>query len=312
LENEERGRSFSRWLTLPVIAAVASLVLTVGLAFWRTRGGEPVPEPEPAYSGVAPRLPDGFAETAEFVAPGFGQSEPAQLIDLGAAVTGVIERLHVERGDDVESGQVVAELEAGTERAAVEVARARAEMKGEIEARQASLDLEDQRRERARELFEHRALSLDLKQEIETEAELAKLELKRAREQRELARLELTRSVEALKRRTVRSPIDGVVVERMLSRGEVVDQEPIVRIAQLDPLRIEVILPAAMFGSVQLGMQGVVVPEHPGDKVHAAVVTIVDRVVDSASGTFGVQLELPNPDHAIAGGLHCRVSFLRE
>ena len=34
--------------------------------------------------------------------------------------------------------------------------------------------------------------------------------------------------------------------------------------------------------------------------------------IDAASGTFGVRLELPNPEQAIPGGLHCQVRFLAE
>ncbi len=54
------------------------------------------------------------------------------------------------------------------------------------------------------------------------------------------------------------------------------------------------------------------VPEFPGDTVHVASVTIVDRVIDAASGTFGVRLELPNPKHEIPSGLHCQLAFLTE
>ena len=59
-------------------------------------------------------------------------------------------------------------------------------------------------------------------------------------------------------------------------------------------------------------MRAAVVPEFPGDTVHVASVSIVDRVIDAASGTFGVRLKLPNPDHEIPGGLHCQVRFLSE
>ena len=337
---EQRGlASLGRRLMLPVGLAVGTLVLSLGFTFWRS--SEP-DAPETRDSPIrydagrsasegASTLTSALADTAEFVAPGDdGASsapsaagadlpmpfdciiEPSEVAEVGSPVTGVIETLHVERGDEVEAGQVVAELESGAEKAAVRVARARARMDGDVQSREASLELGVQRRERAKELFEHEALSLDLRQEIETEAVLAELELKRAREERVLAKLELERAVEALKRRTVRTPIPGVVVERMLSAGEVVDEEPILKIAQLDPLRIEVILPSAMFGSVKAGMWGAVIPEMPGDRVHAALVTIVDKVVDAASGTFGVRLELRNPDREIPGGLHCRVSFLRE
>ncbi len=326
-------------LAVPVVVVSVALVLGPGLALWRKPSDaagssyeRDVQVPSEATVVSERAAPDAAAlsESAEFVAPRYALAstnaaasggdgspfdciiEPSQVLELGSAVIGVIDKLHVERGGDVEAGQVVAELESGTESAAVELARSRAQMTGEVRSRQASAELGNQRRERARELFDHEAMSLDVRQKFETEAELAELELTRAKEQQELARLELKRAIEALKRRSVVSPISGVVVERMLSPGEVVDEEPILRIAQLDPLRVEVILPSALFGSIRKGMWGAVMPEVPGDRVHAALVTIVDRVVDSASGTFGVQLELRNPKRKIAGGLHCRVTFLRE
>ena len=235
--------------------------------------------------------------------------DPYQIVDLGSAVTGLIEEVHVERSDPVEVGDVLVELDSGVERAAVELARARAAMNGEIKAREANLDLGRRKRERANNLFERDALSLDLREEVETEETIARLELQRARENRRLAALQLAQAREALKRRTIRSPISGVVVERLMSPGERVDEETILTIAQIDPLRVEVILPSAMFGSVRLNMRAAVEPEL-GDQVHIASVTIVDQIIDAASGTFGVQLELANPDHAIPAGLHCQVRFL--
>ena len=115
-----------------------------------------------------------------------------------------------------------------------------------------------------------------------------------------------------MKRRIIRSPVSGVVVERLMSPGERVEEETILKIAQIDPLRVEVILPSSAFGRVKVGMRAAVVPEFPSDTVHVAPVTIVDRVVDAASGTFGVRLELPNPDHEIPVGLHCQVRFITD
>jgi hypothetical protein len=39
-------------------------------------------------------------------------------------------------------------------------------------------------------------------------------------------------------------------------------------------------------------------------------VVIVDEVIDAASGTFGVRIELPNPSSLISSGLNCQVRFL--
>jgi len=95
-----------------------------------------------------------------------------------------------------------------------------------------------------------------------------------------------------------------------MTPGERVDEEVILRVAQLDPLLVEVTLPSARFGSIQPGTKAAIEPEGPGNDVYVATVSLLDRVIDPASGTFGVRLELPNPDSAIPSGLHCRVRFL--
>jgi RND family efflux transporter MFP subunit len=237
--------------------------------------------------------------------------DPYAIIELGSAVAGIIETVNVDRSDPVKAGEVLIALDSGVERAAVDLARARAGFGGEIKSRKANLDLRKRKRKRAGNLFDQRALSLDLREEFDTEADIARLELQRARENQTLAKLQLAQAEEALKRRSIRSPVDGVVVERLMSPGERVDEETILTIAQIDPLRVEVILPAAMFGSVRLNTRVAVEPEF-GDTVHVASVAIVDPIIDAASGTFGVQLELPNPDHSIHAGLHCQVRFLAD
>jgi RND family efflux transporter MFP subunit len=236
--------------------------------------------------------------------------EPWDQIEIRSPVMGKIGAIHVERSDFVERGQLLVELESGLERAEVEIARKRASMQSVLRSKEARSRLGLRRGERAERLYASSALSKDVHEEILTEAEIAKLEQAEARDQRALARLKLGQAQAALERRRARSPIDGVVTSRLMSPGEVVDDETVLELAQLDPLRVEVLLPAARFGSVSPGMKAAVVPEVPGDQVHVATVGIVDRVIDAASGSFGVQLELPNPEHRIPGGLRCRVRFL--
>jgi len=238
--------------------------------------------------------------------------EPFHVVEIGSPVTGLIETIYVERSDLVETGQVLVELESGAERAAVQLARSQADMSEEIRAREASASLGKRRRDRLIQLYEEGTLSLDLREGAETEAEVAELELEQAHARKKLAALQLEQAIALLTRRTIRSPISGVVVERELSPGERVQEEVILTVAQIDPLRVEVILPSSAFDSVEVGMRATVVPEFPGDTVHVASVTIVDRVIDAASGTFGVRLELPNPEHEIPSGLHCQLAFLTE
>jgi RND family efflux transporter MFP subunit len=238
--------------------------------------------------------------------------EPFQVVEIGSAVTGIIQRIHVERSDFVEAGQLLVELESEVERAAVRVASERAAMDERILSSEASAMLGKRKRDRVAKLFQEDTLSLDLREEVETEAKVAQLELEEARAEKRLAALQREEALAVLERRSIHSPLSGVVVERMMSPGERVEDEPILKIAQIDPLRVEVILPSALFGTIEVGMRAAVEPEFPGDTVHVASVSIVDRVIDAASGTFGARLELPNPDYAIPGGLHCQVRFLDE
>ena len=68
--------------------------------------------------------------------------------------------------------------------------------------------------------------------------------------------------------------------------------------------------PASMFNKIVPNMAAEVIPESPVTGNYPARVTVVDQIIDAASGTFGVRLELPNPDYLLPGGLRCRVRFL--
>jgi multidrug efflux pump subunit AcrA (membrane-fusion protein) len=110
--------------------------------------------------------------------------------------------------------------------------------------------------------------------------------------------------------RTIHSPINGVVVERVVWAGEYVDDKPLLRLAQLDPLHVEVILPVEYLGRITMGMQGRVTSILPNAKPLLATVERVDQVADAASGTYRVRMRIPNPKHDIPAGLRCRTRFI--
>ena len=109
--------------------------------------------------------------------------------------------------------------------------------------------------------------------------------------------------------RTIRSPLSGVVVEKYLSEGERVEEKPVVKVATIDPLRVEVIVPSTYFSKIKTGMTAVVKPDMPDADPRTAKVIVVDRVIDAASNSFRVRLELPNPDNALPPGLRCKLDF---
>ena len=93
---------------------------------------------------------------------------------------------------------------------------------------------------------------------------------------------------------------------RYVHPGESVKDQPLFKLAKIDPMRVEIIAPSHMFGRFASGMDVSVATEMPTTANYSATVTVVDSIVDAASGTFGVRLSLPNPDNAVVGGVKCR------
>lgn len=209
--------------------------------------------------------------------------EPHLVANVGSPVEGTLNQVLVDRGANVGKGQVVARLNSSVEAA-------------NLELRKAQEEFGKRKVERNKELFSKELISANEKDEIETQTRIAGLEV-RQQEQ-------------VLEQRSIRSPLNGVVVERFLGPGErVANEKPILRIAQIDPLNVEVIAPVEMFGMVKSGMTAEIRldPLLPG--VYKAKVAVVDRVIDAASGTFGIRLELPNPGNKVPAGIKCKARF---
>jgi RND family efflux transporter MFP subunit len=238
--------------------------------------------------------------------------EPFKAVDIRSPVEGLIEAIHVRRGDRVEKGSLLVELESRRERSTVELARYRAGMEGRLKSAENRLVFATKKLDRVMDLHEQSFLSGQVRDEVETERLLAESELMDVKENRKLAQLEYERSKVILDLRSLYSPFDGVVVDRLLNPGELAESgiggAPILELAQINPLLVKVSLPSRMHGQVKVGKLGFVTPEVSGQPLEAEV-TIVDSVFDAASGTFGIRLELPNPEGQVPAGIRCRLEL---
>ncbi len=234
---------------------------------------------------------------------------PSSAVDVSSAVPGVLVSVPVERSDRVQAGQVVARLDSGVEKAELELASARADIFSEIRLNEVNLSYDKRNRKRLDSLHKGRAVSAQDRERAERNEELSQWKVTQAKDINRLRRLELNRTQEVLKRKSVTSPLNGVVVQRYRSAGEYIEDQPIMRIVQLDPLYVEAAVPIEFFGQIKQGMDAEVVPGLASLAPYAATVTVVDRMGDAASGTFGIRLELPNSDYAIPAGHKCKLSF---
>ncbi|MBL8382471.1 MAG: efflux RND transporter periplasmic adaptor subunit [Burkholderiales bacterium] len=231
--------------------------------------------------------------------------QPESIAEVGSSVVGAVETLHVERGDLVRKGQVLATLKADVERASLSIAQARAQSDAEVQAAQSNLDFLRQKQARTEDLVKKNFLSQQVLEQARAEADIAAQKLTQATEQRRILRRELDLAQAQLEVRNIRAPIDGVVAERYVATGERIDQKQMFRIARIDPLRVELIVPASLFGTIQAGTTTEITPDVPGIGAREARVVLVDRIIDAGSNTFRVRASLPNPGGAIPAGARC-------
>ncbi len=222
---------------------------------------------------------------AEDIAPIDCMIEPNLMVEISSPVEGVLETLAVDRSDEVKKGEVIATLKSDVEQLNVRISKER-------------LKLSRAEYGRSIDLYRKKVITVTEKDKLHNEKRLYELDLENAE-----ANLDLRR---------IKSPIDGVVVKRFFAEGEFVESEPIIKIAQLDPLKIEVISLVSNYGKIIKGMRAKIVPEFGDYPELIAEVVVVDKVIDAASGTFGVRLELANKDHSIPSGLKCKVHFLPD
>jgi RND family efflux transporter MFP subunit len=236
--------------------------------------------------------------------------EPSVVVEVSSAVEGVISEVVVDKNDQVHKGDVLARLDAGMEAATAELRRVQADLNSDIDAQQLALDFSQRSLERVKNLYEKKAASFSELDKVKTERAIAAQQLQQAQDRKNQAQLDYQRALADLARRKIVSPIDGIVVERFKEPGEHIDYEPVLKLAQLDPLRVEVFAPSSLYGLVKKGMRATVTPELGAmAKNISAEVILVDQVIDGPSNTFGIRLSFPNPGNKLPSGLKCRVSF---
>ncbi len=209
--------------------------------------------------------------------------EPSEKVQISSPVSGVLGRVLVKRGDRIKKGNILFQLKADVEKEGVELARVRAEFA-------------KRKAERNKNLYDDDILTLHERDEIETELLIASSELRLKQQELEL--------------RTVYSPINGVVVNRLKNTGEYVNIDPIMDLATLDPLHVDLLLPASYFGQISIKQKLMIKPESELIDGHMAHVIIVDPLIDSASGTFRVQLEMSNQGNKVPAGLPCTAQLI--
>lgn len=182
-----------------------------------------------------------------------GELESPLAVEVKPKIQGRLEKLELEGGEpttegaEVKAGEVIAELDRRELEAQVALA--------EAQARQAEVTLADRERERRRleALFAEEVATEQARDAAVTAHESAKAAAAQAKAQLELAKVNLDET-------RIRAPMDGVVMERRADPGAMVGPSAaIVRIAQMNPLRLMLAIPARLLPMLEEGQTRVAV-----------------------------------------------------
>ena len=239
--------------------------------------------------------------------------EPRQVLELRSPFEGLIDSIEVDRGDIVTKGQVLAVLDTSVDRVSARIAQHRASMEGAVLAGESRLEFAERKINRVNELQSKDYISEELHDQAFAERALAAAELQDALDNRRLAELDYDRQIAIIKLKTIVSPVNGVVTDRILNPGELaeagVGRKPLLEIAEIEALTVEVIVPAQYYEALTVGTEATIRPEVPAGSEFKSKVAVIDRVMDAASGTFVARLEIPNEDYSLPAGTRCVASF---
>jgi RND family efflux transporter MFP subunit len=237
--------------------------------------------------------------------------EANSVIKLSSTTQGTLSKVMIKRGDRVAEGQVVAQLESDVEQAMYKAAQLRAASDVLIRAKTAEKVNAAKKFDRIRVLQGREVASVQALDDARTAAVLSEFAVAQAELERDLAASEADRLRATIERRTVRSPVKGVVTKLDLRTGEYADPaNSIATIAEIQPILVEVYLPLEAYPLVKIGMSADVSPQQPIGGSYVGQVISKDPQIDSASGTFQVTLKIPNEQETIPAGVRCSIRFM--
>ncbi|MBI2379321.1 MAG: efflux RND transporter periplasmic adaptor subunit [Gammaproteobacteria bacterium] len=212
--------------------------------------------------------------------------EAEQESAVASKASGIVTKLFVEEGDKVKAGQVLAQLD--TDRLSLEVER-----------NKATLVKMQKELERSALLHAKKLISTDAHDKLKFEVEALKAAY-------DLAALEL-------KNATIVAPIDGIVTERMIKVGNMVElNKPTFHISDFDPMHAVLHVPERELSKLKAGQEAQVSADALSDQLFTGLIKRIAPVVDPATGTFKVTVEVRDPAVQLKPGMFGRVNVVYD
>ena len=231
-------------------------------------------------------------------------------VEIKFTIGGLVTKVHVKRGDHVEKGQKLIELEDLENKALIEFYRTQADSNLGVQARQADLELKKIEERATKQLVEKgsgTAIELDRAQ---VNRKIAALNVDAAELQRTLDGHRLAQYKAAHARYTRRAPWAGVIDNISISEGDTVEPlAPVGRLVVVDPLLIDAPVETRNVNQLKVGSPAWVrLKKTDGSQAIQGTINFIAQVADAASDTTLVGIEVSNPRY-LKPGRHVTVSF---
>ncbi|MFB6274972.1 MAG: efflux RND transporter periplasmic adaptor subunit [Halothece sp.] len=271
-----------------------------------------------------------------------GDTAAQQVVSLRSQVEGRLEQLTVDVGDEVQKGQVLVQLndnllktnlaEAKAELASrlAQVNRARNQVKNakiQLEQAQAQAQQAQADARRLQNLAKQGAVPEQEAEVAQTEAIVAQKQVRAAREQIQIEQdavatakqqVQVQRSIiaqakERLSYTTLKSPITGVVLERVTDPGNLIQPgDEVLSIGNFEKVKVELVVSELALSEIDPGQQVKVKLDAFPNESYTGRVTRISPAANPQTRQVPVEVTLPNPEGRIGSGLLARVSFPRQ
>jgi HlyD family secretion protein len=231
-----------------------------------------------------------------------GTLQPIRTVNVGSQVSGIVAAINADFNSVVRRNDVIARLDPSVFQVQVDLQRAGVERQaGEIRSQEMQLEVETANLARARALFEKGLVTREALDQAELQVKVRTTQVDAARKVLKTAEANLNQAKLNLEHTVIRSPIDGVVVNRLVDVGQAVQSSMNVAqfftlAADLRRLRLEAVVDEADIGRIRPGMEVEFTVDSYGDETFRGVVETVtlNAATQNNVVTYPVWISVPN------------------
>lgn len=255
--------------------------------------------------------------TIENVVTATGVLEPSQFVDLGAQVSGTLEKIFFEIGDTVKRGDLMAQIDPALFEARVQQDEASLQnLKAQLASREASFKLARQRHERNQGLLKSKAVSEQSAQESEAEYAQAIANLDALKAQIKQAEATLAASQANLGYTKIYAPMDGTVVNIIAREGQTLNANQttpnLMRLANLAVMTVQAKVSEADITKIQPDMEAYFTTLGNLEKKYYGRVTQIRPTPDATNAPvfYNVLFNVDNSDGDLMPLMTAQVFFV--